>query len=380
MSGFQSWFSVAIFFILLRETLEAAVIVSVLLSLVAKLDLGDQPQEGQDDITITKNKNRATRIRHHMQFQIWLGAATGLLIALMIGAVFITVWYTVASNWWSKAEDLWEGCFSIVACLLITVMSLAMLRVGRLQEKWRVKLTKAFPADEIDDFEQESRTSALKRFFRTQFRSNRGSGKGRWALFLLPMVTVLREGLESVVFMGGVSLAEPPTSIPLAALAGIFCGLVVGYILWRGGMSMKIHLLMVTSTCFLLLIAAGLASKAVWFFEMYVFNSKVGLAVDDNLGDGPGSFRTSTMVWHIPGTNPEQANPGGWGVFNAILGWQGTATYGSVITYCVYWIGLMVWLVVLRLKERRKERKERKNVINSGYDEREHLLKADQVA
>lgn len=56
---------------------------------------------------------------------------------------------------------------------------------------------------------------------------------------------------------------------------------------------MKIHILLVCSTCVLLLIAAGLASKAVWFFETYAYNSKVGLAVDDLnvIGDGPGSFR-----------------------------------------------------------------------------------------
>lgn len=42
------------------------------------------------------------------------------------------------------------------------------------------------------------------------------------------MVTVLREGLESVVFMGGVALATPLTSIPLAAIAGVLCGFLIG--------------------------------------------------------------------------------------------------------------------------------------------------------
>ena len=29
----------------------------------------------------------------------------------------------------------------------------------------------------------------------------------KWTLFLLPLITVLREGLEAVVFVGGVGLA-----------------------------------------------------------------------------------------------------------------------------------------------------------------------------
>lgn len=55
---------------------------------------------------------------------------------------------------------------------------------------------------------------------------------GKWALLVLPLITVLREGMEAVVFVGGVSLGEPATSIPLAAIVGILCGVVVGYIIY----------------------------------------------------------------------------------------------------------------------------------------------------
>ena len=49
---------------------------------------------------------------------------------------------------------------------------------------------------------------------------------------VLPLITVLREGMEAVVFVGGVSLGQPATSIPLAAVIGIICGLIVGYIIY----------------------------------------------------------------------------------------------------------------------------------------------------
>ena len=55
---------------------------------------------------------------------------------------------------------------------------------------------------------------------------------GKWALLILPLITVLREGVEAVVFVGGVSLGQPATSIPLAAIVGIICGIIIGYLIY----------------------------------------------------------------------------------------------------------------------------------------------------
>jgi len=55
---------------------------------------------------------------------------------------------------------------------------------------------------------------------------------GKWALFTLPFVIVLREGLEAVVFVGGVALGQSAKSIPIAAIVGIFCGLVCGFLIY----------------------------------------------------------------------------------------------------------------------------------------------------
>lgn len=48
---------------------------------------------------------------------------------------------------------------------------------------------------------------------------------------------------------------------------------------------------------------------------------------------------------------PSGATDGGWGIFNAILGWTNSATYGSVISYNVYWIFVMAMFVTLRYHE-----------------------------
>ena len=55
----------------------------------------------------------------------------------------------------------------------------------------------------------------------------------KYAMFILPFITVLREGLEAVVFVGGISLSEPASSFPLAVVVGIICGVAVGYFIYR---------------------------------------------------------------------------------------------------------------------------------------------------
>jgi len=55
----------------------------------------------------------------------------------------------------------------------------------------------------------------------------------KYALFILPAITVMREGLEAVVFLGGVSLGEAGSSIPIAAICGLLAGLLVGYLLYK---------------------------------------------------------------------------------------------------------------------------------------------------
>ncbi len=41
-----------------------------------------------------------------------------------------------------------------------------------------------------------------------------------------------------------------------------------------------------------------------------------------------------------------------WGVFNSLLGWQNSATYGSVIGYNVFWIFVILGFMLMRFKEK----------------------------
>lgn len=142
----------------------------------------------------------------------------------------------------------------------------------------------------------------------------------------------------------------------------------------RGGASAKLQWFLVASTCLLYLVAAGLFSRSVWYFETQQWNLIIGGDAAE-LGNGPGTYDIDKSVWHINVSqtllktasflcfvlltrsnflkccNPEANDGTGWGVFNAILGWTNSATYGSVISYNVYWIFVVSVFLVMRFQE-----------------------------
>ncbi len=199
-------FSVPIFFIVFRETLEAAIIISVLLGLVEQIIHEDPallpgavPKEktkekegerqpidkdnsdsnshehelsGQPELPRTSSESPEEpqvddkRLLRKMRLYIFAGAFLGLFLALAIGAAFIAVWFTQAADLWAKSEELWEGAyfmtwservrtlltdrriyvgiFELIASIIIFVMGVSMLKMDRAKAKWRVKLQRAF--------------------------------------------------------------------------------------------------------------------------------------------------------------------------------------------------------------------------------------------
>ncbi|KAJ2881539.1 high-affinity iron permease [Coemansia aciculifera] len=314
-------FNVAIFFIILRETIEAGVIISVLLSFSKQMFSSDE---------VTRKRARK---------QIWIGALVGFIICLIIGVTFIVIFYTVANDIWSKAEMLWEGIFCLIAVVMITVMGVGMLRSGRMQDKWRIKLAVAMT--------EQSEKTGWRKWFDFKIFSK------KYLFFHLPFLTVLREGLEAVVFVGGVSLGATAKSIPLAVIVGLICGIIIGYLIYRTGNAMSFHWFFVISTCLLYLIAAGLMSRSVGYFEENAFAKYAGADPDAS-----GVIDVRVNVWALDYGSPEVKGNSGWGIFNAILGWNNIATFGTIISYCLYWVALAAYLVILGIHEKRVDRRQ----------------------
>ncbi|KAI9779533.1 MAG: hypothetical protein M1839_007341 [Geoglossum umbratile] len=315
-------FFVPVFFIVFRETLETSIIVSVLLAFLKQ--------------TLSPEKDAVTHKK--LVRQVWLGTAIGLFICIVIGVGMIGAFYRLGANHWAGTENIWEGTFALIAAIVISLMGAALLRISKLRDKWRVKLAKALEAKDSG---------------KGGFATRLGRWAEKYAMFLLPFVTVLREGLEAVVFIGGVGLGQPASSFPLPVLCGLAGGSLIGWIIYKGSNFAKIQIFLIVSTAFLYLVAAGLVSRAVLFFESDKWNKVLGGGAEaSETGAGPGSYDIRRNVWHINCCSPEISGGGGWGVFNSIFGWSNTATYSSVITYNLYWIVVMLGFIAMRYKEK----------------------------
>lgn len=88
-----------------------------------------------------------------------------------------------------------------------------------MQEKWRVKLAAAMEEGPVKT--HSTRTGKLKFYAE------------KYAMFVLPFITVLREGIEAIVFVAGVSFSVTAKSVPLPVVIGLIVGGIVGYILYK---------------------------------------------------------------------------------------------------------------------------------------------------
>lgn len=261
-----------------REALEAALVIGTLMGMLESLARDILPDRKVSDDGSPADvdgvdpehdeqrvQERRALIKQMRKTVLW-GAGSGLTVAFIIGAVFLAVFYTQANDLYSKAEELWEAIFNLVALLLITPMALAILRADRSRGKWRVKLRKAFEGKLTDGDAEKAAPAALPptqatlpHLSRTEISDaaqSRSLGqrliapirrpfvkanRGRATVFTIPFVTTLREGLEGVVFIGGVSLGLPATSIPLPAIVGIACGLAIGAFVFKAGSFSKVR-------------------------------------------------------------------------------------------------------------------------------------------
>lgn len=118
-----------------------------------------------------------------------------------------------------------------------------MLKMDNARTEWRIKLQNAFSdqSTRILDVPHMSLTSFLRARPRREnqqmdplhpphgHRSPRGYVHPP---FVIPSLTT-PTGLEAVVFVGGVALAEPATSIPIPTIVGIVSGLACGAVVYQ---------------------------------------------------------------------------------------------------------------------------------------------------
>ena len=98
-------------------------------------------------------------------------------------------------------------------------MGAGLLRVSKLRQKWQIKLARALEVKESE------KSGPLQNRFKNWLV--------KYAMFHLPFVTVLREGIEAIVFIGGVGLSQSASAFPLAVICGVAAGILVGLVMYK---------------------------------------------------------------------------------------------------------------------------------------------------
>lgn len=117
-------FAPTIFFIAFRESLEAALVIGILSGMLERIVEGKSKKESphldstqdQSNNNLDDNgnhnqnsKENNTKLIKKLRRYVFAGALSGLLIAFIIGAAFLAVFYTQTTDLYGRSEELWEG-------------------------------------------------------------------------------------------------------------------------------------------------------------------------------------------------------------------------------------------------------------------------------
>ena len=277
------YFNVGAFFVLFREAVEAAIILSVLLRYV------------------DRTCSDSTEIKR-LRTQVWWGSLAGIILSLIIGIALTVVFYVLGKDLFGTAEPLWEGILETLAVFLLTWLAFRMLKVNVLVAKWEQKIAQQTTQAQID--------------------KKLGQSTSIWTAYslgILAFTVVVREGLEAVIFIAGVGQAEP-ISLIIPSILGLAAGLLVGWLLYRGTAKLNLNLFFSISCAILLIIAAGLAASAAHEFEEYYF-----IKVAESAPEGSEIPESTPVLWDLSACCSQKTNYF-FQVMNALVGWRSVAT------------------------------------------------------
>lgn len=193
----------ATFVLLLREGLEASLIVGILLAYLAGIGRRDQARN------------------------IWWG----VLIALAVSAVVGALLFLVGAELEGRAEEIYEGVASLVAVGFLTWMIFWMRRHAvNLKQSLHDKVAEALKAP-----------------------SHTG-------LAAVAFIVVAREGIETALFLFAALRQVGVGPGSLGALLGLAVAVALGAGTYQGGVRLNLRRFFTLTGAFLLVIAAGLAA------------------------------------------------------------------------------------------------------------------------
>jgi high-affinity iron transporter len=194
----------------LREGLEAALVVSILIAYLVRTD------------------------RRHLIPRIWVGVGLAIGVSLAFGAVL--TWGP--ANLASTTQDAIAGSLSVLAVVFVTWMIFWMARAAR-----------GMGAE-------------------LRGRVDAAAERGGMALVLTALLAVGREGLETALFIWAATQATTSGSgsewqALVGALVGLGLAVLIGFLIYRGSLRINLSVFFKWTGVFLILVAAGVLSYGI---------------------------------------------------------------------------------------------------------------------
>lgn len=197
--------------ITLREGLEAALIIGIILAYLARAEnrQGFKP--------------------------VWLGASLAVVVSLAAGAAI----YLSAGELSGQAEELFEGAAMFIAVGVLTWMIFWMRR----------------------------QAVNIKAHLHAQIQSILTSGSSL-GLAIIAFVVVVREGIETVLFLfAAVRIAESPIPFATGGFLGLAIAIGIGYSIYKGTSRLNLRVFFNVTSLVLIMFAAGLLAHGMHEFH-----------------------------------------------------------------------------------------------------------------
>ena len=194
--------------ITLRETLEMALIIGIIFRYLRK-----------------------SNQLEYKKYVYW-GIIAGLIMSIS-GALLIN---NLSILFEGRTEQIFEGVIMLLGAFFLTTMILWMLNQKNIAEELEEKLQK-----------QTNKTH-------------------KFGVFSVVFVSILREGIETVLFLGAARFSEESNSL-LGAIIGIIAALILGIIIYQGTSKINLKLFFKFTSYFLIIIAAGLLAHGIHEFQ-----------------------------------------------------------------------------------------------------------------
>jgi FTR1 family protein len=144
----------------------------------------------------------------------------------------------------------------------------------------------------------------------------------KFNLFIMSFLAIVREGLECIVFLAGLTSSYSGESMIFPSISGVFIGCLLGYLFIRTSQAFAMLYFVLISMLMLFMIGGGLMTRAFTEF------------IEIGLEGGPKVFNArSCCDQNIPF----------WGFMRIIFGYNDNPT---TVEFCVY---LGYWVLVLFL-------------------------------